>query len=72
MTQRFLEQGECPGDIGLDERGGTVDRAVDVALGGEIHHAVRRVRLEQMPQLGSIADVDAGEAIAGMIRGLRN
>ncbi len=72
MTQRFLQQGEGPDDIGLDELGGTVDRAVDMALGGEIHHAVRRVRLEQPPQLGSIADVDAGEAIAGVVRGLRN
>ena len=46
MTQRFLEQGESPGDISLDELGGTVDRAVDMALSGEIHHVVRSVRLE--------------------------
>ena len=43
-----------------------------MALGGEIHHVVRRVRLEQAPQLGPVADVDAGEAIAGVVRGLRN
>ena len=36
MTQRLLQQAEGADDIGLNECRRSVDRAVDVAFGGEI------------------------------------
>ena len=43
---RRLEQRVGAGDVGVDEGGRAVDRAVDVALGGEVHHRVGLVRGE--------------------------
>ncbi len=46
---------------------GTVDRAVDVALGGEVHDGVRVVRLEHLAHGGGIGDVGADQEVAGVV-----
>ncbi len=72
MPQRLLQQCEGADNIGLDEFGWTIDRAVDVALGRKVHHVVWLVLIEQLPQRRPVADVDAGEAIAAVALGLRD
>jgi hypothetical protein len=61
-----LEQGVGPHNIGLDEFAGTVDRAVDMAFGGEIHHDVGPVFAKDIEHGAAIADVLAHEGIAGL------
>jgi hypothetical protein len=46
----------------LDERGGPVDRAVDVALGGEVHDRVGGVLDEDLRDPVDVADVGLLEA----------
>src|SRR5262249_4622904 len=53
---------------GLDEGVGTVDRAIDMALGGEIHYIARTMLLEQRPQRRPVADVHLRKAITGILR----
>ena len=67
MEPRRLEQHEGADDIGLDERLGAVDRAVDMALGGEVHHDVGAVSRERRPHGAGIADVDLREGIARIV-----
>ena len=43
---------------------GPVDRAVDVRLGGEVHHRARTVRGEEPVHERRVADVAAHEAVA--------
>jgi hypothetical protein len=59
-----FEQGVGADDVGLDEFGRAVDGAVDVALGGQVHDAVRLVLAEQAADLGGVADVDLLEGVA--------
>ena len=40
MRERGLEQDISADDIGVDEFGGPVDRAVDVAFGREMHDRI--------------------------------
>ena len=64
IAQRLLQQREGADDIGLDEFAGPVDRAVDMALGREVHHIARLVLIEQLPQRRPVADIDLREAVA--------
>src|SRR5262245_61861191 len=72
IAQRLLKQSKGASDIGFDERRRSVDRAVDVALGSEIHHRARRVGLEQFSERGPVADIDLSEAIAMVACRLRD
>jgi hypothetical protein len=47
IAQRFLQQRERANNIGANELGRPVDRAIDMALGGKIHHCMR-LRIEGM------------------------
>jgi hypothetical protein len=47
---------------------GTLDGAVVVALGGQMHHRVGLVFRENRFQLGPVADVDVLEGVARLIR----
>ena len=40
MTLGGIEQDTCPDHVGREERGRPGDRAIDVALGGEVDHDV--------------------------------
>ena len=72
ITQGLLQQGERADDVGLDELRRTVDRAVDMTFGSEIHHAMRLVRIEQAAQRWPVADVHLSKAIARVAGGARN
>jgi hypothetical protein len=50
--------------VGRDEIGWSVDRAIDMRLGGEVHHGARLVPRENVAQRGAVADIDVLEAIA--------
>ena len=43
-----------------------VDRAVDVAFGGEVHHRVGTVCLEHLLDRGGVGDVGLDEEVAGV------
>ena len=60
---RGLEQVERAGDVGLDEIGRTVDRPVDVALGGQVHHRLRRMGGEDPVERSPVADIRMLEGI---------
>ena len=62
-----FEHGERADEVGLDERGGPVDRAVDVALGGEVHHGVGGVLDEDLGDPVDVADVGLLEAQPGAV-----
>ena len=46
--------------VRLDERGRTVDRAVDMALGGEMHHGIDSVRSHSLAHRPFIANIRSG------------
>ena len=54
-------------DVRLDERAGAVDRAVDVAFGGKVHHRVGPVPGKDAVQRRAVADVGMLERIAGAV-----
>ena len=64
---RFLEQ--CPGadHVRLHELGRPGDRAVDVALGGEVHDGARAMRGEQVPDPLALADVALHETVPRVV-----
>ncbi len=64
VCPRGLEKREGADDVGLHERARPVDRAVDVALGGEVKHARRAVRGEEPRDLVGVADVHLFERVA--------
>ncbi len=72
VAQGFLQQRERADHVGVNELAGPVDRAIDMALGGEIHHPMRLVAIEQGAQCRPIADIDLGECVARIAGGLRN
>ena len=53
-----------PSTLVLDEGVRAVDRAVDVALGGQVHHGIGRVLGEHRVHGGAVADVGADEGVA--------
>ena len=59
VTPRGFKQGEGADDIGADEIGRAVDRAVDVAFGGQMHDRVRVVGFEGLAHGCGVGDVGA-------------
>jgi hypothetical protein len=72
IAQRLLQQDEGTDDVGLDEFARTVDRTIDMAFGGQVHHEIGLVAIEQRANASAVADVDLGEGVARMSRALRN
>ena len=68
VAERGLQQREGADHVGLDEFAGSVDRAVDVALGGKMHHHVGLIGLEQLAHLGRVRDVGAHKGVALIVR----
>ncbi len=65
---RCLEQLEGTHHVGLHEGRGAVDRAVDVALGCEVHDRARLVGREQALEGARVGDVAAHEDVARIAR----
>jgi hypothetical protein len=63
---RRLQQDEGAHQVGLDERRRPVDRAVDMALGREMHHRVRLMLGEGRPHRPGIDDVRPQQRVPGM------
>jgi hypothetical protein len=68
MVARRLDQDEGAGEIGLDESGRPVDRAVDMAFGGEVHHHLRPELLDDRARCRCIANVGLCKTIARFFR----
>ena len=66
MRERGLEQDIGADDIGVDEFGRPVDRAIDMALGRQMHHGVGVEARENLGDGRTIADIGAAEMIARM------
>src|SRR5262249_11812309 len=66
MRERRLEKNISADDIGVDEFRRAIDRSVDVALGGEMHHGVGMEARENIGDSGAIADIGAAEPVAGV------
>ena len=64
MRERGLEQRVGPSDVGPDEWRCAVDRAVDVAFGGEVKHGVGPHLAEDRVQRAAVADVRCVVAMA--------
>src|ERR1700677_4097510 len=56
LPQRLLQYCEGTDHICLDKFRWTVDRAVNVTLGREVHYVLRLVLIEELPKCWSIAD----------------
>jgi hypothetical protein len=61
-----LKQSRGADNIGLDERLGPVDRAVDMRLRGKMHHRVRIESLEDPADRGQVTDIGLLELIAAV------
>ena len=68
VLPRLLQQREGADDVGLDERGRAVDRAIDMALRREVHHRVGLMRREDLAHRGGIGDVGADQHVAAWLR----
>jgi len=68
VAARGVEEAECADDVGLDERLGGIDRAVDVRLGREVHDRVDLVLREEAGDEFRVADAAVGENIARVRR----
>src|SRR3569832_1025554 len=64
MAHRLLQHRKRAHDVGLDEFGGRIDRAIDMAFSGQIYDRVRLIGLEELPDRGGLADTLSLEAIA--------
>ena len=62
-----IEQGERADDVGLDELGRPVNRAIDMALGCEIEHRPWPVQRQKRLDLRSIPDVAADEEMPRVV-----
>jgi hypothetical protein len=65
-TRRF-QQSEGADDVGLHESFRPEDRAVDVALGREVHDRPRLVRRQQLVDRRAIADVGLGKPVQRIV-----
>ena len=63
VLQRAIEQRLRAGDVGADERTRLVDRAIDVALGGEVHDRVGPMLGEQTRNQRTVADIALHEDV---------
>src|SRR6266704_4959501 len=59
----FLEQSEGTDDVGLNKFRRPVDRAIDVAFGGEVNDRARGVFLEEPPHQSPVADIAVEEYV---------
>ena len=59
-----LQQRVCTDDVGIDELAGAVDGAIDVRLGGEVHHDVRLVLCEDSVKRVAVYYVGVLERVA--------
>ena len=66
VLARGLEQHEGAVDIGAQEGLGTVDRPVDMALGGKVHDRARAVLGQQAVDQRTVGDVAAHEMVPGI------
>lgn len=57
MVARSFEEAERTDDIRFDERGGAIDRAIDMTLGGEIHYGVRPVTCKKRRNKFAVSDI---------------
>ena len=57
---RRFQQTQRADDVRLDEGGRAVDRAIDMALGGKMHHGVGPEVAERRRHRRRVADVHAG------------
>ena len=55
-------------DVGVDEVSGTIDRAVHMTLGGEMHDRIRRVFFKNRVNHDRVAEVGLDERVAGVIQ----
>ncbi len=62
-----LEQAEGAHEVGHDEVLGTINAAIDVALGSEVHHGVDLVLAEQAGEERSVQDVALNEDVARIV-----
>ncbi len=58
-----LEQSECAGNVRADEITWSVDAAVDVTFGREVHDEIRTRALEQIVDGGTVGDVHPFERV---------
>ncbi len=59
-----FQQDECPDNVGLDEIGRPVDRAVDMTFRRQVHHRIRIVRREHLAHGGGVGDVGFDQDMA--------
>ena len=64
MRQRRFEQDIGADDVGVDELGRAIDRAIDMAFGREMHDPVWIKACEGVSDCGAVANVRAAEMIA--------
>src|SRR5690606_27769464 len=65
---RRFQQSVGADDVGLNERGGSVNGAVDVRFCGQMHHGIRLVLAEYPRHLGGDADIDFFEGVSRVVR----
>ena len=64
IGKHLLEQRVGPDDVGLDERAGAVDRAIDVALGRQMHHDIGPEAFDGGLDRRRVADIGLDEMVA--------
>ena len=64
IGERLRQHDEGSHHVGLDEGGGAVDRAVDVAFGGQMQDGVGSKSIERRPDGGAITNVGAHKGIS--------
>lgn len=67
VAPRRLEEAESADDVGLDEGLGTVDGAINVTFGGEVHDGLRMVIFKETGHEFAVGDIAFDEGVAGMV-----
>ena len=68
IGERLRQKDEGAHHIGLDERGGAVDRAIDVAFGGQMQDGFGTKSLERRLDRVAVANIGAQKGIARTVR----
>src|SRR5579863_10334492 len=66
-----LQKSEGPDHVGVDKRGRSVDRAIDVAFRRQMHHHMRPEIVDDGAYCRRIANIDPLETIASILRDRR-
>ena len=66
-----VHHGRRTDDVRLQEDAGILDGAVDMALGGEVHHDVGVLLGEELVHALAVADVNLDEAEVGVIAAIK-